>query len=204
MSTVWVGQSRGHALLITIDKYVKNCITEHDVHDESWYKQWYILMNEFIPLFVPGFVVYCITEHDVHDESWYKQWYKLIHKDVILEKERHFQLIAFQITGDPDSTVHDCIQSLFHLIPKLTDHIEIIDTNEKGNIQYIVHNKPSVKQNFDNNPYQSLQESHDDDDTSTNELPQEPPTDVPPTIRNISPITSTDNTPTHIFKSAYI
>ena len=55
---------------------------------------------------------------------------------MLLNKEGHFQSIAFQITGDPDSTVHNCIKSLFHLIPKLTDHIEIINTNEKGNIQY--------------------------------------------------------------------
>ena len=148
MSTVWVGQSRCHALWVTIDKYVKNYI----------------------------------TEHDVNDEPWYKKWYKLIHKDMLLDKEQHFQFITFQITGDPDSTVHDCILSLFHLIPKLTDHIEIIDTNEKGNIQYIVHNKPSVEQNFDNNPNQSLQDSYDNDNNSTNESPPEPPTDVTPTV----------------------
>ena len=170
MSTVWVGQSRCHALWVTIDKYVKHYV----------------------------------TEHDVEEEPWYKKWYKLIHKDMLLDKERQFQFLAFQITGDPDSTVYDCIQSLFNLIPKLTEHIEIIDINEKGNIQYIVHNTPSVKPNLGNNPYKSLQDTHEDDDTSTNASPPQPSTNIPPTVRNISPITSTDNTPTRIFKSVYI
>ena len=125
---------------------------------------------------------------------------------MILDKDCHFQFIAFKITGDPDSNIHQCLQSLFELIPDLSNHIEILDSNEKGNIQYIVKNQTSRPQTSDNNLFCLLQGINDDDDESTDDTHQQPPTDtpLPPSIRNVSPIKSTDNTPTRIFKGAYI
>ena len=72
----------------------------------------------------------------VIDEPWYHTWRNLITQDQILNKERHFQFIAFRITQNPDATIEACIHKLFDRIPKLLDHIDIVDTNEKGNIQY--------------------------------------------------------------------
>ena len=69
-------------------------------------------------------------------EQWYQTWCDLISKDQILTKERHFQFIAYRITGDPDATVETCVRTLFDLIPNLSEHINILDTNDKGNIQY--------------------------------------------------------------------
>ena len=125
---------------------------------------------------------------------------------MILNKDHHFQFIAFKTTGDPDSNVHQCLQSLFQLIPDLSNHIEILDSNEEGNIQYIVKNQASRQQTSDNNPFRLLQCSYDDDDESTDDTHQQPPTDspLPPCVCNVSPIKYMDNTPTRIFKGAYI
>ena len=72
----------------------------------------------------------------VTKETWYQTWCDLISKDQILTKDRHFQFSAYWITNNPDATVEMCVQTLFEPIPSLLEHINIIDTNNKGNIQY--------------------------------------------------------------------
>ena len=104
----------------------------------------------------------------VIDEPWYHTWRNLITQDQILNKERHFQFIAFRITQNPDATIEACIHKLFDLIPKLSDRIDIVDTNEKGNIQYtyipyIPISKSDIpSKETSTNPYLVLQ-----DDTSS-------------------------------------
>ena len=44
------------------------------------------------------------------NEPWYLRWKELIEKYKILEK-RDFEFLAFVITGDPESTVLDCIET---------------------------------------------------------------------------------------------
>ena len=55
---------------------------------------------------IDKYVTQYSTDHDINNEPWYNKWYNLVNKDLILDKDRHFQFIAFKITGDPDSNVH--------------------------------------------------------------------------------------------------
>ena len=147
------------------------------------------------------------------DEPWYQTWSNLITEDRILTKERHFQFIAYRITHNPDATVEDCINKLFELIPRLSEHINIIDTNDRGNIQYTyVPYIPMSQTDVPEkdiptvNPYSILQddastsqENDKLDDILRSDTDQEK-SDASPII---SPPKSSDTTPIRQFKATF-
>ena len=68
------------------------------------------------------------------DESWFKRWKELIDVHNITKKKRSFEFIAYVITGNPESTVNECLQTLFSLIPSLDSSIIVTNTNENGTV----------------------------------------------------------------------
>lgn len=107
------------------------------------------------------------------DEPWLKRWNELITVHKILKKKREYEFIAYVITGNPESTVEECLTTLFSFIPFLDQHIEITATNDNGNIQYTYHPEsfqPKLQTDQtsdipeDTNPFASLRDDEDKDE----------------------------------------
>ena len=148
------------------------------------------------------------------DEAWYIRWRDLIDKHNILEK-RDFDFLAYVIVGRPDATVLDCIHTLTSFIPNLSEHITIILTNSKGNVQYSFtplapNANPSTLTN--RNQFSSLQEDTDSDSSeetvpphTSPELTSKPsptPSDFIQSGITRSPTQKPTTTPTKVYQSA--
>ena len=93
------------------------------------------------------------------EEHWLKRWKELVTVHNIITKKRDFEFIAYFITGNPESTVAECLQYLFTLIAFLDQHINITAISINRNIQYYF-NGDDLKPNVSNT--NELQLSTDD------------------------------------------
>ena len=162
---------------------------------------------------------YVQTYVNVHQtpesETWYCLWRKYVSEDKILDKDRQYQYIAFRITGNADASVKNCVDTLFDLIPRLADHIDIIDTNEKGNIQYTIlpytplSQTDAIPSPTTSNPFSALQSDSISatDDKNDDELDallnSDDDTSKLSTSQIVSPPKSRDTTPIKHFKKAF-
>ena len=158
---------------------------------------------------------YVNVHHTPDTETWYHLWRKYVSEDKILDKDRHFQYIAFRITGNADATVKDCVDKLCDLIPRLADHINILDTNEKGNIQYTLLPYTPLSQTDaipslqSSNPFSALQSDstsstdHKNIDELDEILNSDDEASKLSTSQIVSPPKSRDSTPIKQFKKAF-
>ena len=71
------------------------------------------------------------------ESSWFKKWYNYYHVTKIGNEHISVQVAALVITGKPDATIHDCLMTLFRLIPKLNQHLVIQEIGKaNGNARY--------------------------------------------------------------------
>ena len=74
--------------------------------------------------------------HELESE-WFKQWYNHYHNTKIGDENISIQVAALVITGNPEATIYECLQSLFKLIPHLKHHITIQEIGKvNGNVRY--------------------------------------------------------------------
>ena len=76
------------------------------------------------------------SEHQSELESdWFRKWYFLIHDIKISDKSREFQVIALSITGNPDATIDDCLNTILDLVPSLRQYFTVLERTDKGTLK---------------------------------------------------------------------
>ena len=91
------------------------------------YKVWHDV-NKYVESFTAE------NPHEL-EKPWFKTWYTHFHTNQIYNDTLPLQLAAFVITGDPHSTIHNCVLVLFQLIPQLEQHLIIQEVGRhNGNL----------------------------------------------------------------------
>ncbi len=80
-----------------------------------------------------------VAEHqEALNSDWFHTWYTWYHDHGINKPKLPFQVLAYAITDNHESSLMDVIDRLRAMIPELNEHMDLINLADNGNVRYTI------------------------------------------------------------------